>query len=95
MRATTEVSSHRRAHLGRRTLPLQATESKRQGRQGGSDEWRTVRRKSGVEALEDDASRREEGLVFSDVEGDVPLLKRGDGVGNVVGDAVGSFVVFG
>jgi hypothetical protein len=33
--------------------------------------------------------------VFLDVGGDVPLPKRGDGVGNVVGDAVGTFIVFG
>ena len=62
---------------------------------GGPDERRAVRRKSGVEALEDDASSGEEGLVFLDVDGDVPLAKRGDGVGNVVGDAVGTFIVFG
>ena len=33
MRATADSSSHRRAHLRRRTLPLQATESKRHGRE--------------------------------------------------------------
>lgn len=62
---------------------------------GGPDERRMVRCKSGVEALEDDASRGEEGFVLFDVDGDVPLPKRGDGVGNVVGDAVGTLIVLG
>ena len=48
-----------------------------------------------VEALEDDASGGEEGLVLLGVEGDVPLAERGDGIGNVVGDAVSTIVVFG
>ena len=59
------------------------------------DEWRTVRCKSDVEALEDGASRGEEGLALFDVEGDVPLAERGDGVGNAVRDAASTFVVFG
>ena len=60
------------------------------GPKRGPDERRTVRCEPGVEALEDDASRGEESFVFFDVEGGVPLAGRGDGVGNVVGDAVGT-----